>query len=54
MPDAVEVVEAMFVSRDQLRQMYADNPASMPGRTSVARALIEDWLGGPLEGGARD
>ncbi|MDK8602196.1 NAD(+) diphosphatase [Trueperella bernardiae] len=53
-PDGVEVVEAMFVTRAELRQMYADNPASMPGPTSVARALIEDWLGGPLErGGAR-
>ncbi len=46
-PDGTEILDLRWFSRDDL----ADNLDSilLPGRTSIARAIIEDWFGGPLE-----
>ncbi|MDP9806780.1 NAD+ diphosphatase [Trueperella bonasi] len=49
--DGVEVVDARWFTRDEVKALYADNPERFPGRTSVARALIEDWYGGVLSEG---
>lgn len=43
-PDGLEIVEAAFFTREQVRRMQEENPEVIPGPTSLARALIEDWL----------
>lgn len=46
--DPVEIAEAEFVSRDQLRVEVEDGRFGVAGRLSIARRLIELWYGGPL------
>lgn len=46
--DGVEVVDARWFTRGEVKAIYDDNPERLPGLSSVARALIEDWYGGPL------
>mgnify|MGYP001679528598 CR=1 FL=1 len=43
-----EVVEARLVSRDELTAAADDGSILLPGPTSIARLLIEDWYGGPI------
>lgn len=47
-PDGQEVVEARLVSRDKLTAVADDGSILLPGPTSIARLLIEDWYGGPI------
>lgn len=47
-PDGDEVVDARFVDREQIADAWAEGSIRPPRPTSVARALIEDWFGGPL------
>ncbi len=47
--DGVEVVDARWFTRAEVKAHYDTNPDLVPGLTSVARALIEDWYGGPLQ-----
>lgn len=49
-PDGREVVEARLVSRDELTAGARDGSILLPGPTSIARLLIEDWYGGPIAG----
>ena len=49
-PDGHEVVEARLVPRDELMAGAADGSILLPGPTSIARLLIEDWYGGPIAG----
>ena len=46
--DAVEVVDARWFTRAELAAVVADGSVLPPGRASIARALIEEWFGGPL------
>ncbi|MCV2396530.1 NAD(+) diphosphatase [Actinotalea sp. M2MS4P-6] len=46
--DALEVTEAHWFSRAALSAAVADGGVILPTRASVARALIEDWFGGPI------
>ncbi|WP_255303687.1 NAD(+) diphosphatase [Georgenia sp. 311] len=46
--DGVELTAARFFSREELGAAVADGEVHLPTRTSIARALIEDWFGGPL------
>ncbi|GAA2748858.1 NAD(+) diphosphatase [Amnibacterium kyonggiense] len=48
-PDGEEIREARWWSRDDLRTA-AGTELLLPGRTSIARAIIEHWYGGRLEG----
>ncbi|WP_194948529.1 NAD(+) diphosphatase [Actinomyces trachealis] len=49
-PDGREVTAAMLVSRAELVAAVQEGRIGLPGPTSIARALIDDWLGGsPLE-----
>ncbi|HRN28694.1 MAG TPA: NAD(+) diphosphatase [Terrimesophilobacter sp.] len=45
-PDGEEILELRWFSRDELT---AARDIILPGRTSIARRLIEQWLGRPLE-----
>jgi NAD+ diphosphatase len=46
-PDGEEILDLRWFSRDELWE--AREQIILPGRSSIARALIEDWYGGPLD-----
>ncbi|HEV7183540.1 MAG TPA: NAD(+) diphosphatase [Leifsonia sp.] len=46
-PDGEEILELRWFSRDEL--WAAREQVILPGRSSIARAQIEDWYGGPLD-----
>jgi len=46
--DAVEVEHAAWFTRDELARAVAAGEVVPPSRSSIARALVEDWFGGPL------
>ncbi|MFI2488237.1 NAD(+) diphosphatase [Promicromonospora kroppenstedtii] len=43
-----EIAEADWFTRDQVATAVADGHLGLPGRSSIARSLIEEWFGGPL------
>lgn len=48
--DGVEIGEARWFSRDELREACADGSVRVPPAISIARRLIERWFGEPLPG----
>lgn len=46
--DGVEVSEARWFARAELAEASSTGEVLLPGRVSIARALIEEWFGGPL------
>ncbi len=46
--DGVEVTDARWFTRAALAEAVASGEVLLPMRTSVARALIEEWFGGTL------
>jgi NAD+ diphosphatase len=46
--DGEELRAARWFDRDTLRAEVAAGAVVLPPGTSIARALIEDWFGGPL------
>lgn len=48
-PDGVEIREARWFTREQLAA-ESGTTIRLPGRTSIARSIIEHWYGGTLEG----
>jgi NAD+ diphosphatase len=46
-PDGTEILDLRWFSRDELAASLGD--VLLPGRTSIARAIIEDWYGGSLD-----
>jgi NAD+ diphosphatase len=46
--DGVELTEARWFSRDELAAAVRSGDVVPPGRASIARALVEEWFGGPL------
>ncbi len=46
--DGEEIVEARWFSRDELRRATEAGEVLVPPRLSVARRLIEGWLGSPV------
>ena len=46
-PDGEEILDLRWFSRDEL--WAAREQVILPGGSSIARALIEDWFGGPLD-----
>ncbi|WP_336697450.1 NAD(+) diphosphatase [Curtobacterium sp. USHLN213] len=47
-PDGVEILDVRWFSRDEIRERAGDT-LLLPGKTSIARAIIEEWYGGPLD-----
>ena len=45
-PDGTEIVDLRWFSREELRN--SREHVSLPGRPSIARAMIEDWMGQAL------
>lgn len=46
--DGEELAEVRWFTRDQLRDRVAAGEVTIPGATSISRALIEHWYGGDL------
>ena len=47
--DGVEILELRWFSRDELAAALGE--IKLPGRTSIARAIIEQWYGGVIDDG---
>ncbi len=48
-PDGEEIVDLRWFSRTEIVASLPE--IALPGPTSIARAIIEDWFGGPLDDG---
>ncbi|WP_298456000.1 NAD(+) diphosphatase [uncultured Cellulomonas sp.] len=48
--DGTEITEARWFTRDGLAAEVAARSVLLPSRSSIARALIEEWAGAPLAG----
>lgn len=46
--DEVELADARWFSRDELAAAVGSGEVVPPGSASIARALVEEWFGGPL------
>lgn len=46
--DGVEIVEADYWERDELRRMVEQGRITLPGGVSIARHMIDSWLAGTL------
>jgi len=46
--DGVEIEQARWFSRDELTAAMVAGEVLLPPRVSIARALIQEWFGGPL------
>lgn len=49
-PDGTEILDLRWFTRDELAAAVGE--ILIPSRTSIARAIIEEWFGGPIEGAA--
>ncbi|TXK19625.1 NAD(+) diphosphatase [Homoserinibacter sp. GY 40078] len=47
-PDGTELRELRWFTRDELTAAAASGEVTLPGPTSIARAIIDDWHGGVL------
>lgn len=52
-PDGVEILDVRWFTRGELVAAAAHGEILLPGPTSIARAIIEEWFGGPVEDGRR-
>ena len=46
-PDGFEILDLRWFSRAELHAALGE--VLLPGPASIARAIIEEWYGGPLE-----
>ncbi|SDS76745.1 NAD+ diphosphatase [Paraoerskovia marina] len=49
-PDRVEITEARWFTRPELLASVESGDVTLPTRSSIARALIEEWFGAALPG----
>jgi NAD+ diphosphatase len=47
-PDGAEILDVRWFTRDEIRDGV---DVILPGTTSIARAIIEEWYGGPIDDG---
>jgi NAD+ diphosphatase len=47
--DGEEILELRWFTRDELTAALGE--IGLPGRASIARAILEDWYGGPIDDG---
>jgi NAD+ diphosphatase len=50
-PDGTEILDLRWFSREELQASLGD--ILLPGPTSIARAIVEQWFGGPIDDGQR-
>ncbi len=49
--DGVELTDARWFTRAELAEAVRSREVLLPGRSSIARALLEDWFGASLADG---
>ena len=47
--DMEEIVEAVWVARDELREMVLAGRFGISPTVSISRRIIEQWYGGPID-----
>jgi NAD+ diphosphatase len=52
-PDGEEILALRWFTRDELRDAAASGEIILPGPTSIARAIVEDWYGDEVPAGDR-
>lgn len=52
-PDGEEILALRWFTRDELRRAVAEGEVRLPGPTSIARAIIEEWFGEEIVDGMR-
>ena len=52
-PDGHEIIALRWFTRDELGAASASGEIILPGQTSIARAIIEDWFGDEIVEGER-
>jgi len=52
-PDGDEILALRWFTRDELRDAAAAREIILPGPTSIARAIVEDWYGDEVDDGSR-
>jgi NAD+ diphosphatase len=52
-PDGEEILALRWFGRDELRDAAATGEVILPGPTSIARVIVEDWFGGAIDDGSR-
>jgi NAD+ diphosphatase len=52
-PDGEEIIALRWFSREQLRDAATSGEIILPGPTSIARAIVEDWFGDEIDDGTR-
>jgi len=50
-PDGAEILDLRWFTRDELAAALTE--IKLPGPTSIARAILEEWFGGPIDDGQR-
>lgn len=50
-PDGEEIIDLRWFSREELNAALSE--IGLPGHTSIARAILEHWYGGPIEDGMK-
>jgi NAD+ diphosphatase len=48
-PDPTEIAEARWVTRDEYRNLLSTSMIRTPSGISIAKRLIEHWLGATVE-----
>jgi NAD+ diphosphatase len=48
-PDPAEIAEARWVSREEYRDLLSSNEIRTPSGISIAKRIIEHWLGATVE-----
>lgn len=49
-PDGIEIAKVQWFTKDEIAAGHRSGALIMPGPLTIARALIEHWFGGPLDG----
>ncbi|MCU1417083.1 MAG: diphosphatase [Schumannella sp.] len=52
-PDGEEIIALRWFTREKLNTAAASGEVILPGPTSIARAIIEDWYGDEIDDGSR-
>ena len=50
-PDGAEILDLRWFTREELAAALTE--IKIPGPTSIARAILEEWFGGPIDDGQR-
>lgn len=52
-PDGEEILELRWFTRDEIRDAAGAREVTLPGPSSIARAIVEEWYGSEIDDGGR-